>query len=151
MIFDNADRPQEIAAYRPDGAGHVLITSRYPGWGALGGRLEVDVLARTETVALLRARIPDLEEELADALAAEPQPSALIFSISSAWTRAASSLATWQVPAASWPPPPYWSISSPTLVFELRSRIDLPVANTVFCWRRPQSTWIEMLHSGNSA
>jgi hypothetical protein len=37
----------------------VLITSRYPGWGALGGRLEVDVLTRAETIALLRARIPD--------------------------------------------------------------------------------------------
>jgi hypothetical protein len=49
----------------------VLITSRYPGWGALGGRLEVDVLARTETIALLRARIPGMSEEVADELAAE--------------------------------------------------------------------------------
>jgi hypothetical protein len=49
----------------------VLITSRSPGWGALGGRLEVDVLARAETVALLRARLPALGEELADKLAAE--------------------------------------------------------------------------------
>jgi hypothetical protein len=49
----------------------VLITSRSPGWGALGGRLEVDVLTRAETVALLGARIPALGEELADALAAE--------------------------------------------------------------------------------
>jgi hypothetical protein len=71
LIFDNAERPQDIAAYLPGGAGHVLITSRYPGWGALGGRLEVDVLPRAETVALLRARIPALSEELADALAAE--------------------------------------------------------------------------------
>ena len=46
LIFDNAERPQDIADYRPGGAGHVLITSRAPGWGALGGRLEVDVLAR---------------------------------------------------------------------------------------------------------
>jgi hypothetical protein len=51
-------------------AGHVLITSRSPGWGALGGRLEVDVLARAETIALLRARIPALSEDLADKLAA---------------------------------------------------------------------------------
>jgi hypothetical protein len=49
----------------------VLITSRNPGWGALGGRLEVDVLARAETIALLRARIPGMAEELADKLAAE--------------------------------------------------------------------------------
>ena len=71
LIFDNAERPADIADYRPGGAGHVLITSRFPGWGALGGRLEVDVLARAETVALLRARIPALDEELADKLAAE--------------------------------------------------------------------------------
>ncbi|HEX3192733.1 MAG TPA: cytochrome C, partial [Streptosporangiaceae bacterium] len=46
LIFDNAERPADIAAYRPGGAGQVLITSRYPGWGALGGRLEIDVLTR---------------------------------------------------------------------------------------------------------
>src|SRR4051812_48175087 len=71
LIFDNAERPADIADYRPGGAGHVLITSRFPGWGALGGRLEVDVLARAETIALLQARIPALGKELADQLAAE--------------------------------------------------------------------------------
>src|SRR4051794_26542218 len=71
LVFDNAERPGDVANYRPGGAGHVLITSRSPGWGALGGRLEVDVLTRPETVALLRARIPALDEELADELAAE--------------------------------------------------------------------------------
>ncbi|MGY1680530.1 FxSxx-COOH system tetratricopeptide repeat protein [Geodermatophilus sp. SYSU D01176] len=71
LIFDNAERPGDVAGYRPGGAGHVLITSRYPGWGALGGRLEVDVLTRAETVALLQARIPALSQELADELAAE--------------------------------------------------------------------------------
>src|SRR4051794_32884091 len=71
LLFDNAERPADVAGYRPGGAGHVLITSRYPGWSALGGRLEVDVLTRAETVALLCARIPALGEELADELAAE--------------------------------------------------------------------------------
>ncbi len=71
LVFDNAEHPQGIANYQPGGAGHLLITSRYPGWGALGGRLEVDVLTRAETIALLRTRIPTLTEELADKLAAE--------------------------------------------------------------------------------
>jgi tetratricopeptide repeat protein len=71
LVLDNAERPQDVAAYPPDGAGHALITSRSPGWGALGGRLEVDVLTRAETIALLRARIPGMSEELADKLAAE--------------------------------------------------------------------------------
>ena len=71
LIFDNAERPQHLADYRPDGSGHVLVTSRRPGWGALGGQLEVDVLARSETMALLQRRIPELPEELANQLATE--------------------------------------------------------------------------------
>ncbi|SDZ20852.1 Tetratricopeptide repeat-containing protein, partial [Geodermatophilus africanus] len=71
LVLDNAERPADVAAHLPGGAGHMLITSRAPGWGALGGRLEVDVLARAETIALLRARIPGMSEELADKLAAE--------------------------------------------------------------------------------
>ncbi|RFU18916.1 SARP family transcriptional regulator [Geodermatophilus marinus] len=71
LVFDNAEHPQDVAGYRPGGAGHVLITSRSPGWGALGGRLEVDVLTRAETIALLQARLPGLDVELADKLAAE--------------------------------------------------------------------------------
>src|SRR3954467_3800053 len=71
LIFDNAERPADIAEYLPGGTGHVLITSRYPAWGALGGRLEVDVLTRPETIALLRDRIATLDEELAHDLAAE--------------------------------------------------------------------------------
>jgi hypothetical protein len=71
LVFDNAESPLDIASYQPGGAGHVLVTSRSPGWGALGGRVEVDVLDRAETVALLRARIPTLTEDLADRLASE--------------------------------------------------------------------------------
>ncbi len=71
LVLDNAERPADVADYRPGSTGHVLITSRYPGWGALGGRLEVDVLARAETIALLQARLPALDTELADKLAAE--------------------------------------------------------------------------------
>jgi hypothetical protein len=71
LVFDNAQRPQDLTGYLPGGAGHVLVTSRQPGWGALGGRLEVDVLARHEMVALLRHRLPDLGAWLADQMADE--------------------------------------------------------------------------------
>jgi hypothetical protein len=71
LVFDNAQRPQDLVDYQPGGAGHVLVTSRYPGWGGLGGRLEVDVLSRPETVALLHRRLPELDDELAHQLAAE--------------------------------------------------------------------------------
>src|SRR5512144_681992 len=71
LIFDNAEQPRDFVDYLPGGVGHVVVTSRYPGWGGLGGRLEVDVLARAETVALLRRRLPELDQALADQLAAE--------------------------------------------------------------------------------
>jgi hypothetical protein len=71
LIFDNAEHPADIADYRPPGPGHVLVTSRVTGWGAMGGRFEVDVLTRPETVTLLRARIPDIPTAVADDLAAE--------------------------------------------------------------------------------
>jgi DNA-binding SARP family transcriptional activator len=71
LIFDNAERPEHLALYQPGGHGHVLVTSRFPGWGAMGGRLEVDVLHRLEAVALLQRRIPELDPQLADELAAE--------------------------------------------------------------------------------
>jgi len=72
LIFDNAEHPDDIAGYRPAGAGgQILVTSRFPGWGALGGRVEVDVLDRVDTTALLRARIPQMTAEDAEKLAAE--------------------------------------------------------------------------------
>src|SRR3954447_18099019 len=30
LLFDNAERPGDVADFRPGGAGHVLITSRFP-------------------------------------------------------------------------------------------------------------------------
>ncbi|NHC12929.1 tetratricopeptide repeat protein [Motilibacter sp. E257] len=71
LVFDNAVRPSDIVDELPGGGGHVVVTSRFPGWGALGGRLEVDVLPRAETIALLRARIPALSQSQGDDLAAE--------------------------------------------------------------------------------
>ena len=71
LIFDNAERAEDIAAYRPAGDGNILVTSRSPGWGAIGGRLPVDVLARDETMALLLSRFPLTPAAIADRLATE--------------------------------------------------------------------------------
>lgn len=71
LIFDNADHPRDIAEYRAAGHGQVIVTSRSPGWGALGGRIEVDVLSHAETVALLRARTPQISPGVAEQLAIE--------------------------------------------------------------------------------
>ena len=62
LVFDNAEDPAEVASWLPGGTGHVLITSRRGGWDDLAVPVEVDVLARTESIALLRRRVPGLSE-----------------------------------------------------------------------------------------
>ena len=69
LIFDNAEDPQDLAGWLPGGAGHVLITSRSRGWAELAVPVEVDVLARGESVAILRDRA-GLAEVDADRVAA---------------------------------------------------------------------------------
>ena len=69
LVFDNADNPAAIASWLPGGAGHVLITSRQRTWADLAAPVEVDVLARAESVALLRHRVPAIGTADADRLA----------------------------------------------------------------------------------
>src|SRR4029077_13655706 len=60
LVFDNATGPQEVASALPSGDGHVLITSRAQDWAEIAMPVEVDVLARAESVAILQNRVPDL-------------------------------------------------------------------------------------------
>ncbi|MEU0184334.1 FxSxx-COOH system tetratricopeptide repeat protein [Streptomyces sp. NPDC006207] len=69
LVFDNADDPAALRPYRPDGPGHVLITSRNPRWHSLAAPIGVDTLPRREAVALLRSRTPDLNDTDADRIA----------------------------------------------------------------------------------
>jgi tetratricopeptide (TPR) repeat protein len=62
LILDNAEDPAALARYLPGGGGHVLITSRNPGWHELATPVRVDVFDRGESVALLRRRAPLLPE-----------------------------------------------------------------------------------------
>lgn len=71
LIFDNAARVSDVAPYRPFGSGHILVTSRNPLWGEIGGRTPVDVLDRDESLAFLRSRMPTLDDDVGDRLAAE--------------------------------------------------------------------------------
>ena len=71
LVFDNAEHPAAITPWLPGGAGHVLITSRARAWAELAGPVEVDVLARAESVALLRHRVPGIGTADADRLAAQ--------------------------------------------------------------------------------
>ena len=71
LIFDNAENPADIAGWLPGGGGHVLITSRARAWAEVAAPVEVDVLARGESVALLRDRVARLRAADADRLAAQ--------------------------------------------------------------------------------
>jgi len=60
LVFDNAENPTDIAGWLPGGAGHVLITSRERAWAEVAAPVEVDVLARAESVAILADRVSGL-------------------------------------------------------------------------------------------
>ena len=71
LVFDNAEDPADVAPWLPGGGGHVLITSRQRGWDEVAAPVEVDVLARAESVAILQARVTVLSGVDAGKLAAE--------------------------------------------------------------------------------
>ena len=71
LVFDNAEDPADVRSWLPGGAGHVLITSREHRWAEVAVPVEVDVLARGESVAILLDRVAGLGAVDADRLAAE--------------------------------------------------------------------------------
>ncbi|HEX6519581.1 MAG TPA: FxSxx-COOH system tetratricopeptide repeat protein [Streptosporangiaceae bacterium] len=71
LVFDNAENPDDVRPWLPGGGGHVLITSRERGWDDIAVPVEVDVLARAESVAMLRERVAGLGEPDAHRLAEE--------------------------------------------------------------------------------
>ena len=71
LVFDNAATPAGTTGWLPGGGGHVLITSRERKWAEVAAPVEVDVLARAESVAILRDRVAGLSVPDADRLADE--------------------------------------------------------------------------------
>jgi len=71
LVFDNAEIPADVTPWLPGGSGHVLITTRERGWNEVAAPVEVDVLDRAESVAIMRNRVPGLADAGADRLAAE--------------------------------------------------------------------------------
>ncbi|MFH8416626.1 FxSxx-COOH system tetratricopeptide repeat protein [Streptomyces collinus] len=69
LILDNAEQPDQIEPWLPEGPGHVLITSRNPDWHGIAHQSDLDVFTRTDSTAYLRARIPGIATEQADTLA----------------------------------------------------------------------------------
>ncbi|MFG3103192.1 FxSxx-COOH system tetratricopeptide repeat protein [Streptomyces sp. NPDC048182] len=69
LVFDNADRPEDLEEYFPSGEGHVLITSRNQSWAGHAHPVSVDVFSREESVRFLRRRVPGMPAEDASRLA----------------------------------------------------------------------------------
>lgn len=71
VVFENANRPEDIKPYLPSGAGHVLVTSRNPRWTSeVAQAVPVPVFDRTDSVDFLQRRTHDLSPADADRLAA---------------------------------------------------------------------------------
>ena len=71
LVFDNAEDPEDVAEWLPGRSGHVLITSRTRAWSEVAVPVDVDVLARDESVEMLRGRLRGLDVTGAGQLADE--------------------------------------------------------------------------------
>ncbi|HWO65334.1 MAG TPA: FxSxx-COOH system tetratricopeptide repeat protein, partial [Umezawaea sp.] len=69
MVFDNAERPEDLLRFIPTGSGHVVVTSRNADWSGHAHSVEVDLFTRQESVELLHRRGGELDDAEADALA----------------------------------------------------------------------------------
>ena len=70
LVFDDAENPRQLARFLPPGAGDVVIVSADPAWRTHATAHPVDPFTRAESVALLRARRPDLPVDVAARFAA---------------------------------------------------------------------------------
>ncbi|MFJ9697381.1 FxSxx-COOH system tetratricopeptide repeat protein [Kitasatospora sp. NPDC101183] len=85
LVFDNADEPAEIQPFLPGGSGHVLVTSRNPGWNRIAEAFAVDVFTRRESVEHLCRRAPGLTARDADLVADELGDLPLAVEVAAAW------------------------------------------------------------------
>lgn len=71
LIFDNVADPDVVRPFLAQrGSGHVLLTSRHPGWRSLAQPIHVPVLDREAAITLLLRRTGQSDTGAADAVAA---------------------------------------------------------------------------------
>ncbi|WP_144126882.1 FxSxx-COOH system tetratricopeptide repeat protein [Catellatospora sichuanensis] len=70
IVIDGADDIDTLVGLLPRGAGHVVVTSRNPGWAEHADLLEVGLFDRVESIAHLRRRLPTIRDSEAVQLAA---------------------------------------------------------------------------------
>ncbi len=72
LIFDNAERPEDISPYLPQSTlGHVLITSRHSAWIGTAEPLDIEIMPPDEAIAFLLKRTDSEDKETAAELAKE--------------------------------------------------------------------------------
>ena len=71
LVLDNADKPEDLEEFLPQGPGHVLITSRNRRWDDVVETIEVNVFTRDESVEFLGRRVDGLDSTDAGQLAEE--------------------------------------------------------------------------------
>ena len=72
VVFDNAQKPDDLVGMLPRGGGHVLITSRNRVWSEISTQVDLGEFSRSESVKFVTERSgsdePEAAEELADEL-----------------------------------------------------------------------------------
>ena len=77
LVFDNANEADDLQPWLPSVSmppgipGHIIVTTRRGGFDALGPVRSLDVVDERGAVALLRSRVPELDETVGQAIAAE--------------------------------------------------------------------------------
>ncbi|MBB5959530.1 hypothetical protein FHS29_006151 [Saccharothrix tamanrassetensis] len=85
MVFDNAERPEDLRRFLPTGPGQVVVTSRNADWSGHAHAVEVDLFTRAESIELLHRRGGELDDDEADALAAALGDLPLAIEQAAAW------------------------------------------------------------------
>ncbi|MGC0314453.1 FxSxx-COOH system tetratricopeptide repeat protein [Kitasatospora acidiphila] len=140
LVLDNAGPPEQLTRWLLDGpvGGHVLITSRDPGWNRRAAVLELGVFRRSESLRLLRRHNPGLSEQSAGQVAGQLGDLPLAIAQAAAWLQESG------MPVAG-----YLDLLSVTLT-EILDRTRLPEAEYP---RSVAATWLlslEELRRGNA-
>ncbi|MEU4155502.1 FxSxx-COOH system tetratricopeptide repeat protein [Actinoplanes sp. NPDC026670] len=85
IILDNAEVVEGVLPFVPEGKGHVLITSRNVQWAEQAAAMQVDVFKRQESKQHLVQRVPSMEEEQADRIAASLGDLPIAIAAAAAW------------------------------------------------------------------
>jgi cellulose biosynthesis protein BcsQ/tetratricopeptide (TPR) repeat protein len=85
LVYDNADAPDELRSLLPQGAGHVLLTSRNQLWASQAKAVEVGVFDRVESVTFLRQQVSGLTDKDANVLAESLGDLPLVLEQAAAW------------------------------------------------------------------